>query len=107
MLQKALFKDPIRWARLAAGTPLRFAASCVISLSFASTSMGAAVFGTRLVQLQISLGVPLVSMEWGMFALLLASVLLGSVVYPLMYLIALRGILAAIDRQEAIEDEKR
>ena len=95
MFKNSLFKSPVRWAHSVVGTKCRFAIMCVMgSCTGAMLAIGIRLL-IRLVQTRAEAGLPIMLLEHGLFALLVAGIL-TIVVWSIMLLIALRGLLLAL-----------
>ena len=95
MFKNNPFKNPVRWAHTVVGTRCRFAIVCVMgSCTGAMLAIGIRLL-VRVVQTRAEAGLPVMPLEHGLFALLVAGIL-TIVVWSIMLLIALRGLLLAL-----------
>ena len=92
----SVLRDPVGWTEKAVGTSGRFVFLCVATLGF----WGLAMFGMHLAvkasALYAATDEPLPMFYQGVWALVYVITLVGFVVLPVMYLIALQGLLVAV-----------
>ncbi|MHB8903076.1 MAG: hypothetical protein ACYC6Y_30310 [Thermoguttaceae bacterium] len=101
----SLFRDPVQWAEKAVGSTPRFVFLGSATLFFWGLAMAAVHLAVRASVLAETSGEPLSTLQQGVWTLVYVVTFTGFVVMPVMYLIALQGLLVAV-RTKARKDQE-
>jgi ABC-type microcin C transport system permease subunit YejE len=91
-----VFSDPVGWAEKAVGTTARFVFLCASTLVFWGLAMAGMHLAVRASALLETTGGTLPAFYQGVWVLLYVTTFAGFVAMPVMYLIALQGLLVAV-----------
>lgn len=100
MRRNSVLKDPTRWARLAAGTRLRLGIMCGMSVGMGVLTLAGVRIMVAVVETRVEVGRQVLPLEQAVFALLCTSIIVGTIICPILSFIALRGLLREIDTRK-------
>ena len=94
LFKRSIFRDPVRWAESAVGTPLRFGFMCGMTALMGCLAMCSVHLLVELVELRIASGVP--NLDCPYMAFLIAVIGMYTIYFPCLYLYGMRRLLQQI-----------